>query len=189
MTVGSISAGAKANIIPDSAELLLNIRTYDPAVREQVISAIERIVRAECVAAGAPADPDFLYYDQYPLTRNDPAVTDTVTEAFVAYFGARAVYEAGRVTASEDFSLIPDAFGVPYTYWTVGSVDPDRYRDALSPGMVGREIPANHSPRFAPLEVPTLLTATRAQVVAALAYLGAERPAAAARPNGGSELT
>lgn len=189
VTVGSISAGAKANIIPDSAELLLNIRTYDPAVREQVISAIERIVRAECVAAGAPADPDFLYYDQYPLTRNDPAVTDTVTEAFVAYFGARAVYEAGRVTASEDFSLIPDAFGVPYTYWTVGSVDPDRYRDALSPGMVGREIPANHSPRFAPLEEPTLLTATRAQVVAALAYLGAERPAAAARPNGGSELT
>ena len=146
-------------------------------MREQVISAIERIVRAECVAAGSPADPDFLYYDQYPLTRNDPAVTATVTEAFVDHFGPRAVYEAGRVTASEDFSLIPDAFGVPYTYWTVGSVDPARYRDALSRGAVGREIPANHSPRFAPLEEPTLLTATRAHVVAALAYLGAERPA------------
>ncbi|MCT1865532.1 amidohydrolase [Dietzia sp. HMSC21D01] len=175
LTVGSLAAGAKANIIPDSAELLLNIRTYDPAVREQLISAIERIVRGECAAAGAPADPEFDYYDQYPLTRNDPGVTNTVTAAFVEHFGPRAVYEASRVTASEDFSLVPDAFGVPYTYWTVGSVDPARYRDAVSRGAVSQEIPANHSPHFAPEEESTLLTATRAQVVAALAYLGAER--------------
>ena len=175
LTVGSLTAGAKANIIPDSAELLLNIRTYDPAVREQVISAIERIVRGECAAAGAPADPEFHYYDQYPLTRNDPGVTNTVTEAFVEHFGPRAVYEASRVTASEDFSLIPDAFGVPYTYWTVGSVEPARYGDAVARGAVSQEIPANHSPHFAPEEAPTLLTATHAQVVAALAYLGAER--------------
>ncbi|MCT1522879.1 amidohydrolase, partial [Dietzia maris] len=165
LTVGSLTAGSKANIIPDSAELLLNIRTYDPAVREQVIAAIERIVRGECAAAGAPADPEFTYYDQYPLTRNDPGVTNTVTDAFVEHFGPRAVYEASRVTASEDFSLIPDAFGVPYTYWTVGSVDPARDRDAVARGAVSQEIPANHSPHFAPEEAPTLLTATRAQVV------------------------
>ncbi|MGN7225858.1 amidohydrolase [Dietzia maris] len=175
LTVGSLMAGAKANIISASAELLLNIRTYDLTVREQVIAAIERIVRAECAGAGAPADPEFHYFDRYPLTSNDPAVTDTVTKAFVDHFGPRAVYEASRVTASEDFSLIPDAFGVPYTYWTMGSVDPARYWDAVSRGVVTQEIPANHSPHFAPLEEPTLLTATRAQVVAALAYLGAER--------------
>jgi len=96
-------------------------------------------------AAGAPADPEFHYYDQYPLTSSDPGVRDTVTEAFVEHFGPRAVYEASRVTASEDFSLIPDAFGVPYTYWTVGWVDPARYREAVARGAVGREIPANHS--------------------------------------------
>ena len=87
------------------------------------------------------------------------------------------MYEASRVTASQDFSLIPDAFGVPYTYWTVGSVDPARYRDAVARGTVSHGIPANHSTHFAPEEAPTLLTATRAQVVAALAYLGAERGA------------
>ena len=76
-------------------------------MREQVITAIERIVRGECAAAGAPAEPEFHYYDQYPLTRNDPGVTDTVTEAFVGHFGPRVVYEASRVTASEDFPLIP----------------------------------------------------------------------------------
>lgn len=171
VTVGSLTAGTKANIIPDRAELLLNLRTYDPAVRERVIAAIERIVRAECEAAGAPAAPEFEYYDQYPLTSNDSEVTDRATHVFTEHFGPRAVYEATPATASEDFSRIPDAFGVPYTYWTVGSVDPARYRDALSRGAVGQEIPANHSPHFAPLEEPTLLTATRAQVVAALAYL------------------
>lgn len=87
----------------------------------------------------------------------------------------RAVYEASRVTASEDFSLIPDAFGVPYTYWTAGSVDPARYRDAVSRGAVSQEARADHSPHFVPMEESTLFTATRAQVVAALASLGAER--------------
>ena len=38
-----------------------------------------------------------------------------------------------------------------------------------------QEIPANHLPHFALVEEPTLLTMTRAQVVSALAYLGAER--------------
>lgn len=171
VTVGAVTAGTKANIIPDRAELLLNLRTYDPMVRERVIAAIERIVRGECSAAGAEVEPDFEYYDQYPLTSNDPVVTETVTRAFRDYFGGEAVSEAVPVTASEDFSLIPQAFGVPYTYWTVGSVDPERYRDALARGAVGREIPANHSPQFAPQEDRTLLTATRAQVVAALAYL------------------
>ena len=173
VTVGSLTAGTTANIIPDHAELLLNIRTYDLDVRDRVLTAIERIVRAECVAAGAPAEPQFEYYDQYPLTRNDPQVTEEVAQAFADHFGQGSVFETDRVTASEDFSYIPDAFGVPYTYWTVGSVDPARYRDALSRGAVAQEIPANHSPQFAPLEDPTLLTAARAQLVAAMAFLGA----------------
>ena len=67
------------------------------------------------------------------------------------------------------------AMATPPTPPTVGSVDPARYRDAVARGAVSQGIPANHSPHFAPEEEPTLLTATRAQVVAALAYLGAER--------------
>jgi len=170
-----ISASNSRRItIPDRAELLLNIRTYDLAVRDRVMASIERIeriVRSECTAADAPLAPKFELYDQYPFTSNDAQVADTVTRAFAEHFGPGAMYEAMRVTVSEDFSRIPDAFGVPYTYWTVGSVNPARYCDALARGAVGQEIPANHSPHFAPLEAPTLLTATRARVMSALAYL------------------
>jgi amidohydrolase len=171
VTVGASNAGSKSNIIPDRAELLLNLRTYDTALRERVIAAIERIVRGECAAAGSPQDPTFEYYDQFPLTSNDEDATVRVTEALRGYFGHEAVHQATPATASEDFSRLPDAFGIPYTYWFVGSVPAEKYRAAVEAGTVSSTIPANHSPFFAPAIDPTLEIATKAQAVAALAYL------------------
>ncbi|MFL4473400.1 amidohydrolase [Paeniglutamicibacter sp. MACA_103] len=172
VTVGSSNAGTAANIIPAKAELRLNIRTYDLALRKHIMASIERIVRGECAAAGSPKDPEFEYYDQFPLTSNDAEVNERVTAAFTDHFPEGQVYQATPATASEDFSAIPDAFGIPYTYWTVGCVPADTYRKAVANGTVSADIPANHSPFFAPAIDPTLETATRTQVVAALAYLG-----------------
>ncbi len=174
LTVGSIAAGSKSNIIPDRAILLANLRTYDMDVRTRVISSVERIVRAECEASGCPQPPEFEYYDQYPLTTNDPDVTARVTSAFQKHFGIDTVFELGRVTASEDFSHIPDALGTPYTYWGVGCTDRDVYRRALESGRVEQDIPVNHSQFFAPVVQPTLSVGTQALVVATLAYLGHE---------------
>lgn len=171
VTVGALNAGSKSNIIADRAELLLNLRTYDTKVREDIMAAIERIVRAECQAAGSPQEPEFEYYDQFPLTDNDPTVNAKVTEAFTEYFGADAVYETKPYTASEDFSRIPNAFGIPYAYWFIGSVAPEKYQRAVEQGTVSQDIPANHSPFFAPEIDPTLENGIRTQVVAALAYL------------------
>ncbi len=159
VTVGALNAGSTSNVIPDRAQLLVNLRTYDTATRERVIAAVERVVRGECAAAGSPQEPTFEYYDQFPLTDNDPVVTARVTAAFTAHFGADRVVPLGRVPASEDFSRIPDAFGTPYTYWAVGGFAP------------GTAVP-NHNPRFAPLIQPTLDAGTEAVVVAAMAYLG-----------------
>ena len=171
VTVGALNAGSKSNIIADRAELLLNLRTYDTQVREDIMAAIERIVRAECQAAGSPQEPEFEYYDQFPLTDNDPTVNTKITEAFTDYFGSEAVYQTKPYTASEDFSRIPNAFDIPYTYWFIGSVAPEKYQRAVEQGSVSQDIPANHSPFFAPEIDPTLVNGIRTQVVAALAYL------------------
>lgn len=171
VTVGALNAGATSNIIPDRATLLLNIRTYDNQVRASVLAAIERIVKGECSAAGSPRKPDFEYYDQFPLTSNDPAVTVRVRTAFTAHFGSGAVHPAERQTASEDFSRIPEAFGVPYTFWLIGGADPEAYRAAAARGTVAQDIPANHSPLFAPVMDPTLSVGVQTHVVAALSYL------------------
>ncbi|TNM56770.1 amidohydrolase [Brevibacterium sediminis] len=172
VTVGASNAGSKSNIIPDRAELLLNVRTYDTAVRKRVIASIERIVRGECEAAGTPKEPTFEYFDQFPLTDNSEAVNDTVTEALTEFFGTEAVLEASPATASEDFSELPNAFGIPYAYWFVGSFDAEKYQAAEEAGTVLTDVPANHSPFFAPELEPTLEIATKAQVVGALSYLG-----------------
>ncbi|MGY2702568.1 amidohydrolase [Nocardioides sp. HB32] len=170
LTVGSIQAGTKSNVIPDRAVLQLNVRTYDEQTRTKVLEAIERIVRAECTASGSPADPEFELFDRYPLTRNDPEVTGRVAAAFADFFGHRA-RELPAQSASEDFSDIPAALGAPYTYWFFGGTDPDAYRAAEEAGRITDDIPVNHSATFAPVLQPTLDTGTQALVVAAMAWL------------------
>lgn len=127
VTVGALNAGTTSNIIPDHATLLLNIRTYDNQVRATVLAAIERIVRGECATVGSPRKPEFEYYDRFPLTSNNQAVTAKVIAAFAAHYGADSVAHATPQTASEDFSRIPDEFGVPYTFWFIGGADPETY--------------------------------------------------------------
>jgi metal-dependent amidase/aminoacylase/carboxypeptidase family protein len=56
VTIGSLHAGTTENVIPDEAILTLNIRTFDERVRKHVLSAIERIIKAEGAASGAPKD-------------------------------------------------------------------------------------------------------------------------------------
>lgn len=171
LTVGSSVAGSKSNIIADRAVLLVNLRTYDMAVRQRMIDSIERMVRAECEASGSPRSPEFEYFDQYPLTDNHEEVTQRIAAAFRSHFGSETVFDLGRLTASEDFSEIPNAFGTPYTYWGVGGIDPEKYQRALDAGRVEQDIPVNHSEFFAPVIEPTLTNGTRALVVAALTYL------------------
>lgn len=63
-------AGLKENIIPDTAEIALNVRTPTPEVREKVSASIERILTAEALAAGAP-EPTVERYNSFPRTHND----------------------------------------------------------------------------------------------------------------------
>ena len=170
VTVGSVQAGTSGNVIPESAELLINVRTYDEDTRRTVMAAVRRIVKAECDASGAVREPCFEEGTRFPPTVNDEAVTREVSAAFAAVFGDQARTSEVQ-SASEDFSRIPDAFGIPYTYWAIGGIDPDTYRAARQRGTVAQDIPVNHSAAFAPVIQPTLDTGTEALVVAALAWL------------------
>ena len=169
LTVGSSQAGTTSNVIPDHAVLQLNLRSYSQQTRQRMLAAIQRIVRAECQASGSPKDPDFETLDSYPLTDNDADTTRRVAAAFSAHFGDRAL-RWDQQTASEDFSNIPRAAGIPYTYWAIGGTDPQTYRTAEKNGHLD-DLPANHSPKFLPVLQPTLRTGTEALTAAALAWL------------------
>jgi amidohydrolase len=171
LTVGSIQAGTKSNVIPDHAVLQLNIRTFSDATRGTILDAIRRIVTAECQASGCPKESEFELFDHFPLTDNDTATTERVASAFEGFLGERTA-PAGQQSASEDFSDIPTALGVPYTYWFVGGIDADKYDAAEKAGRIAQDIPVNHSASFAPVIQPTLDTGTQALVAGALAWLG-----------------
>jgi hippurate hydrolase len=171
LTVGAIRSGTKSNVIGDSAVIELNVRTYNDQTRNHVLGAIRRIVTAECAASDSPTEPEFELYDQFPATVNDDTTTQLLATAFTAFFGDDA-RELPLQSASEDFSDIPTALGIPYSYWGLGGTDPTAYAAAEKAGRIRSDIPVNHSPFFAPVIQPTLDRGVQALVVASLAHLG-----------------
>ena len=172
LTVGALQAGTKENIIPEEAILKLNMRSYDEGVREHMLDAVRRICCAEAQASAAPKEPEFTTLSSYPLTENDPAATARVAAAFRAQFGDAAL-EGRPAAASEDFSIFGRSWGVPYVFWFVGGTDPEVHARAVRDGTL-RDIPANHSPRFAPVLEPTPRTGLEAMLSAASAWLCAD---------------
>src|SRR3954453_23538933 len=78
VTIGSLQAGTKENVIPDEAVIKLNVRTFDEGVRTHVLAAITRIANAEAAAAGAPKPPEITPLDRYSLVTNDVDATNKV---------------------------------------------------------------------------------------------------------------
>lgn len=170
VTVGVLQAGTKENVIPDEAIIKLNVRTFDAGVRARVLAAIERIVKAEAAASGAPRPPEITTLDSYPLNVNDRDATKRVADAFRGYFGSDRVRETDPAPASEDFGSFGSEWHVPSVFWFVGGTDPEIYAKAKEANRLN-ELPVNHSPKFAPVIDPTLRTGIEALVVATRSWL------------------
>jgi hippurate hydrolase len=174
LTIGALRAGTKENIIPDDAEMLLSVRSFDPAVRETVLAAIRRIVHGEASTAGAPKPPEIENTMSFPAVINDEGAVTRTREAFQEAFGADQVVDPGPVTGSEDVGLLAQAAGAPCAYWLLGGADPKQFNGATDIAAVEKIVaglPSNHSPRFAPVIEPTLRVGVTALVRAAHAWL------------------
>lgn len=171
VTVGRLHAGTKDNVIPETAELGINMRTYTRQTHDLVRAAIERIVRAEAAASGAPKDPEFDWNDSAPVLVSDPDATTRTVAAFTEQFGADKVMVMPVITGSEDVGIFGEAAGAPTVFWFWGGLEFDVVVRALRDGGV-EALPSNHSPVFAPLLEPTLATGVEALRVAALTWLG-----------------
>jgi len=170
VTIGALQAGAKENVIPDEALIKLNVRTFDDGVRTHVLDAIERIVKAEAQASGAPKPPEITPLDRYQLVCNDPDATTRVRAAFQQRFGDQRVVDIPPISASEDFGSFGSEWHAPSVFWTVGGTDRETYHKAKEAGRLA-ELPTNHNPRFAPVIHPTLETGVETLTAAAYAWL------------------
>jgi amidohydrolase len=169
VTVASVEAGKANNVIPDSAKIALSCRFYDEALRVRCVEAIKRIVRAEAASMGAEREPEFRFVGLLAATENDPGVHAVVRPHFDERFGADSV-DMQPWTASEDFPVIPTAFGCPYLFWTVGITPRRQWNRAVKAGRLDIDVPSNHNPGFLP-DLSALGVCTDAAAVAVLACL------------------
>lgn len=171
LTVGSIHAGDAANVIPGEAELQLNIRSYDSAVRERILSSVDRIVRGEAATAGAPEEPTITEIERFPIVVNDPAALGKTLDAFAAWLGEDNILDPGAGAGSEDVGILATSSGAQLSYWLLGGTDPSLFTtgDMTDPAL--RTVPSNHSPHYAPVIEPTLTIGVSALVTATRTWL------------------
>ncbi|GLQ19328.1 M20 family metallopeptidase [Algimonas porphyrae] len=164
ITVGSFHAGTKNNIIGDSAELKLTVRSDDPGVRQTLLDAIDRVAAGTAKAYGVPDD---LMPVVTRLPRNTPplkndAETATFLEAkLIEAMGPDAVIPPGRSgMGAEDFAeFIDPEHNIDGVYMAVGGTPVDQLDGVAS----------HHSPFFKVTPEPAITAGTEAMVISAMA--------------------
>ncbi|KAJ5151439.1 uncharacterized protein N7482_010691 [Penicillium canariense] len=172
VTVGSLQAGQTENIIADRAEIGLDFRTVKLVTREKIITAIQRIVEAECMASGSPRPPEFTPTRRFPPTDNDTQLAAQLAASFEQHF-EDFDGDTPRTNVSEDFSTLATCRGLPSCFWLLGGIDPalwDRVHQNDNQHPT-EEIPGNHSARFAPIIQPTMQAGVDALCLAVLTFL------------------
>jgi hippurate hydrolase len=161
VTVGMIHGGNKNNVIPSEVTLALTVRTLTDPVRDRVLKSIDRIVKAEAAAAGAPREPTIERYESTDALVNDAELTQRVSTALRRELGSERVKEQPPEMASEDLAIFQRA-GVPTLDLRIGATPQAQYDAAIK---AGNEIPSLHSALFAPDREPTIKAAIAAEVI------------------------
>ncbi|MEP6508335.1 MAG: amidohydrolase [Gemmatimonadales bacterium] len=171
ITVGSIHGGTRPNIIPDEVVLQVTVRSFTQAVRQHLLTSIDRIVKAEALAAGAVKEPVIDNDASGTALVNDSALTRRIGSALVRELGPTRAVQGEAEMVSEDFSEFPLA-GIPSLQLRVGAVEPGKWAAAAKSGAI---LPSLHSSEFAPDLEPTLTTSIQAEVVALRELMGPAR--------------
>ena len=135
ISVGSIHAGIRFNIIPESAQMIGTIRTLDEDMKQLIIRRIHEMAPQIAAAYGGTAEVTI--QETAALTYNDPALTAVAVTSLNKALGKENVTEMSAVTGAEDFSAFQEK--VPGFYFFLGGL-----ADGLSP----QEAPSHHTPEF-----------------------------------------
>ncbi len=171
ITVGSIHAGSKHNIISNEAKLQITVRSYADEVRKLLLDGIREVTINTARALGCEKDPSVVFRDHEftPSTYNDPALTEAAAGVFAQVIGSDRVVERDAVMGGEDFSRYMRELKVPGLIFWLGSVPQERYDASLKTG--GTPLPSLHSSKYYPDPKPTIETGVRCLTSLALSLL------------------
>ena len=159
VTVGSIHGGTKHNIIPDEVKLQLTVRSYEPEVREHLLSSIREIAVGTAQAGGWPEEllplVDIHEEEYTPSTYNDPGLIERVAQIFQSELGEDRVHFMGPVMGGEDFSYFGIEGEIPIAVLWLGAVEPSEVEAAA---REGRQMPPLHSAEYTIYPEPAIRT-------------------------------
>ena len=135
VTIGAIKGGVRENIIPDSVEMRGTIRSFDETMRDDIHERVTTL--AEAIARGSRAGCTVCIRKNYPVTVNDPKLTEKMLPTLQRAAGEGQLLLVPKVMGSEDFSFFQQL--VPGLFIFIGVVPP-----GTDPGTAA----PNHSPRF-----------------------------------------
>ena len=102
VTVGAIHAGEVSNVIPESAKMLLTVRSFDPKVRELLEARIRKLTASIAEGYGASVEIDYVY--GHPVVVNSEKETEFARMVAEELVGADKVATCSLIPGSEDFS-------------------------------------------------------------------------------------
>ena len=137
VSIGSIHGGNRSNIIPNEVEMVGTIRTLNKAAREHIYESLPRKVKAIAESMGAEAELTLPLDYSYPITYNDPELTQAMLPTMQRTAGAENTLLSKPVTGAEDFSFFQEQ--VPGLYVWVGGKPLD---------VSEKDSPAHHTPEF-----------------------------------------
>ncbi|HEY0895585.1 MAG TPA: amidohydrolase, partial [Sphingobacteriaceae bacterium] len=137
VTIGSIHGGNRTNIIPEQVEMLGTIRALSPEDEKMLIERVRRVATKTAESAGATAEVKIPLSVRYPVTYNDPALTEKMLVSLRQTAGAENVLLRPPVTGAEDFAFFQEK--VPGLFIFLGG---------MPGGTDPAKAPSHHTPDF-----------------------------------------
>ncbi len=137
VTIGAINGGNRPNIIPEQVEMLGTVRSFTMDDEKMMLERIKQIVTKTAEAAGATAEIKLPYTTRYPVTYNDPALTEKMLPSLRKTAGNENVLLKPPVTGAEDFSFYQEK--APGLFIFLGG---------MPKGQDPKTAPSHHTPDF-----------------------------------------
>jgi amidohydrolase len=137
VTIGAINGGNRSNIIPEKVEMMGTIRTLSPEDEKMVVERVKEIAIKTAESAEATAEVTVPYSSHYPVTYNDPALTEKMLPSLQNTAGPANVMLKPPVTGAEDFSFYEQK--IPGLFFFLGG---------MPKGTDPLKAPSHHTPDF-----------------------------------------
>jgi amidohydrolase len=135
ITVGKITSGVRANIIPEELNMEGTIRTLDSKMQKEIHEKIKLTATKIAEASGATAE---VFIDTKTLvTYNDPALVKMMLPSLETAAGKANVSESTWTTGAEDFSFYGEV--APSFFFNLGG---------MPAGLDPKNAAPHHTPDF-----------------------------------------